>query len=102
MATIKKPAKKPKAPPDAAVTAYYEQFRDRLIAARKAAKLSQAALADLLDIPIGSYKQMEGKRLTRFPLHKIEKLCNALRETHEFIITGKRSRIASPETKRAA
>jgi len=102
MATTKKPAKKPKAPPDPAVTAYYEQFRDRLIAAREAAGLSQVALADLLGIPIGSYKQMEGKRLTRFPLHKLEKLSNALRESYEFLVTGKRSRLASPEARRAA
>jgi hypothetical protein len=85
-------SKKPKAPEDPAVTAWYINFRDRLIAFRVEAELSQGAMANLLDIPLTSYKQMEGKRLTRFPLHRLERLSNALRQPLEVIITGKLSR----------
>lgn len=94
----KSPASKPKAPEDPAVTAWYIGFRSRLVALRVKSGRSQAALADLLDIPLDSYKQMEGKRLTRFPLHKLERLANALQQPLEVIITGKVPRkSAEPE-----
>jgi transcriptional regulator with XRE-family HTH domain len=83
---------KPKAPEDPAVTAWYENFRARLIALRIKSGRSQAALADLLDIPLNNYKQIEGKRATRFPLHKLERLQNALKVPFEVIITGKMPR----------
>lgn len=89
--------KKPKAPEDPAVTAWYVNFRARLIALRVKSGRSQAVLADLLDIPLNNYKQIEGKRLTRFPLHKIERLANALQQPLEVIITGKISRRAQHE-----
>jgi transcriptional regulator with XRE-family HTH domain len=90
---------KPKAPADPAVTAWYENFRARLVALRerKRPKLTQEGLADLLDIPLDSYKQMEGKRATRFPLHKLERLSNALGQPLEVIITGKVPRRAQDE-----
>lgn len=81
--------KKPKTPEHPAVTAWYLNFRARLVALREKAGLTQPALADLLDIPLNSYKQIEGSRLTRFPLHKLERLSNALRQPLEVIITGK-------------
>lgn len=102
-------AKKPKTPEDPAVTAWYEEFRNRLVRlrTRKDYRLSQAALARLLDIPLDSYKQMEGGRLTRFPLHKLERLSDALRVSIEIIVTGKQARIAheeddTPRSRRAA
>jgi transcriptional regulator with XRE-family HTH domain len=91
---------KPKAPEDPAVRAYYERFRDRLKALRKEAGLSQEDLADLLEIPLANYKQMESKRVTRFPLHKLEKLSRAVRESYEFIITGKNSRKSADDERR--
>lgn len=85
---------KPKAPEDPSVRDYYERFRDRLIDMRKDAGLTQSGLSELLGIPLPSYKQMEGKRATHFPLHKLEKLALATRESIEFIVTGKNSRAA--------
>ncbi|HQS14988.1 helix-turn-helix domain-containing protein [Reyranella sp.] len=102
MATAKRPTKKPKAPPDPAATAYYVAFRDRLVAAREAAGLSAASLAELLDIPASNMKQIEGKRLTRFPLHKLERLSLALRLPIEFLVTGKISRRNRADTREAA
>lgn len=88
---------KPKAPEDPAVTAWYENFRLRLIALRVKSGRSQAALADLLDISLDRYKQIEGKRATTFPLHKLERLKNALNVSFEIIITGKPARRAQDE-----
>lgn len=88
----KKP--KPKTPPSPAERAWYEAFRVRLIFLREKAGYSQVALADLLDIPLSNYKQIEGQRATRFPLHKLEKLARALRVPLEVVITGKLSRRA--------
>lgn len=103
MAVQKKPRKKPKTPEDPAARAYYEEFRDRLRVARDRAGLSQPELADLLDIPLSSYKQIEGKRLTRFPLHKLAKLAYALHASLEFIVTGRETRgRAADEGRRAA
>ena len=94
---------KPKAPEDPAVRAYYERFRDRLKALREDAGFSQEQFAELLEIPLANYKQIEGKRMTRFPLHKLEKLSLAVRESYGFIITGKNSRKpADDERKRTA
>lgn len=102
MSAKKKPTKKPKAPEDPAVRAYYEEFRDRLQIYRDKAGLSQEKLADLLGIPLANYKQIEGKRLTRFPLHKLAKLVSALRVSYEFMLTGKETRRPAEETRRAA
>jgi len=102
MPSAQQPSKKPKAPPTEAELAYYVAFRDRLVAARKAADLNQEDLADLLDMPLAVLKQIEGKRLTRFPLHKLERLARALRQPFEFIITGKNPRRSAQDTKRAA
>lgn len=101
MTAPRQPAKKPKAPASESELAYYVAFRDRLVAARKAADLTQEDLADLLDLPLAVLKQIEGKRLTRFPLHKLERLARALRQPLEYIIAGKSPRGVT-ETKRAA
>jgi hypothetical protein len=90
--------RKPKTPTDTAVTAWYLAFRDRLVDLRVRSRRSQAALAELLDIPLDSYKQMESPtRLTRFPLHKLERLSNALNVPLEVIITGRTARRARAE-----
>lgn len=104
MAKIEKqPVKKPKAPADPAERAWYAAFRDRLATAREAAKMNQAELADLLGIPYSNYKQIESKRMTRFPLHKLAKLAKALHVSIEFLVTGKEARRPHEEdTKRAA
>ena len=82
------------------MTLWYESFRDRLVLLREKSGNTQESLAELLGIPHDSYKHIEGNRLTRFPLHKLERLSNALQVPLEVIITGKLSRRAPDEDTR--
>lgn len=69
---------------------------------RKRAKLTQAALCGLIDVPLDSYKHMEGKRASRFPLHRLGKLAAALHTSADFLVTGKHSRFVADDYDRRA
>lgn len=102
MAKNAEPTKKPKTPLDPSVRAWYAAFRDRLKASREGAGMNQEELAELLDIPLPNYKQIEGSRLTRFPLHKLGKLAKALHVSVDYLVTGKEARRPQDEIKRVA
>lgn len=87
---------------DPAVSAFYEAFRKRLAQLRDKAGLSQAELCELIDMPLPNYKHIEGKRASKFPLHKIGRLSLALRESCDYILTGREPRSAEDHNKRAA
>lgn len=74
---------------DPAVSAFYEDFRVRMLEARIKADYTQEQLCELIDIPLANYKHMEGKRASKFPLHKLGRLASALRVTCDFLVTGR-------------
>lgn len=86
-----------KPPLDPAVRAFNEAFRARLRELRGKAGLSQEQLCELIGIPWANYKHMEGKRASRFPPHKLEKLSWALRKSCHYILTGREFREAAAE-----
>lgn len=87
---------------DPAVSAFYEAFRERLCRLREQEGLTQEQLCELIDIPVSSYKHMEGKRASKFPLHKISRLSLALRHSCDYILTGREPRSAESQDRRAA
>lgn len=73
---------------------FYERFRKRLRALRKEEGITQAELAEAVGISLASYKHIEGKRASPFPLHKLPKLSVALRQSCDYILTGRAPRFA--------
>lgn len=82
--------KKPKAPPAPAVTAYYEDFRERLVSLRLQLNWSQPQMADALGLTLARYQKYEIR--DKFPLHLIAKLALVTHRDVEFIVTGKISK----------
>lgn len=95
-------AAKKQLPPDPAVRAFNEAFRRRLKEMREEAGLTQEQLCELIGVPLANYKHMEGKRASKFPLHKFEKLALALRQSCDYILTGRNSRMSATEHGRRA
>lgn len=89
-----RPAKVPIPPDELAARAFYEEFRDRLKRLREDAGYTQEDLCDLIGVPLASYKHIEGKRASKFPLHKIAKLAKALRVSCDQLLTGRAPRDA--------
>jgi DNA-binding XRE family transcriptional regulator len=81
-------------PPDESGSEFYERFRKRLRALRKEEGLTQAEVAQAVGISHASYKHIEGKRASPFPLHKLPKLSVALRQSCDYILTGRAPRFA--------
>lgn len=85
------------APLGLADRAFYAAFRTRMKMLREKAKLTQEDLCDQVGIPLASYKHMEGSRASRFPLHKVDKLAKALRQSCDYVLTGRESRFSSED-----
>jgi DNA-binding XRE family transcriptional regulator len=81
-------------PPDETGAVFYERFRKRLRALREESGITQAELAEQVGIPLASYKHIEGKRASPFPLHKLPKLSVVLRQSCDYILTGRAPRFA--------
>lgn len=92
--------KKPKSPPEPAVTAYWAEFRKRLVALREEElDWTQEVMAEMLGIPWARYQKYETR--DKFPLHLVPKLARLTHRDVEFIVTGRvtkptvvRSRVA--------
>jgi transcriptional regulator with XRE-family HTH domain len=84
-----KPPKPTPLKTDPAVSEYYRLFAARLKELRDEANLTQDDLCELIDIPLASYKHMEGTRASKFPLHKIGRLSSALHRSCDYIVTGR-------------
>lgn len=86
---IKKPSKASPLKDDPSVSVFYEGFRKRLREMREEAGYTQEELCELIDVPLASYKHFEGKRASKFPLHKLGRLSSALRRSCDYIVTGR-------------
>ena len=85
---------------DPAVREFYEGFRVRMKQQRKKAKLTQEVLSEFVGVSWASYKHMEGKRASKFPLHRLGKLAAALHTTCDYLVTGKHPRATADEDDR--
>jgi transcriptional regulator with XRE-family HTH domain len=72
---------------DPAATAYYDQFRQRLIHVRLELDWTQEVMAQALGIPLANYKKYEIR--SKFPLHLIPKLAIVTHRDVDFIVTGR-------------
>lgn len=88
--------KKPKTPPSPTVTAYYDQFRKRLLNLRLELDWTQPQMAEALGVPLDSYKKYEKR--DKFPLHLLGKLALVAHRDVEFIVTG---RVSGPRVIRS-
>jgi transcriptional regulator with XRE-family HTH domain len=80
--------------------AYYNEFRQRLIAARKRLEWTQLQMATALGIELENYKKYE--RRSKFPLHLIEQLALVTHSDIDFVVTGRNVKPFPQRTARAS
>lgn len=76
---------------DPAVSQFYEDFRDRLVALREAMGYTQEEFAGLLRIPLATYCKYETR--SKFPLHVLPQLATLTKESIDALVTGRNIRM---------
>lgn len=73
--------------PDAATTAYYVDFRERLVRLRTTLGWTQEDMAKALGISLPNYQKYEIR--SKFPLHALEQLARVTHRDLDYIVTGR-------------